>query len=347
MTLTSLKRHTQRFSKATLLLAVVPTAGIALICAVICGGCSDQAETSLGTAGASAGGMNMTGTAGTTAGAGGAGAAIGGSAGASAGSPGAGSGAGGEGGAGSGAGGASGVGGSAGSAGASAGGGGGAAPIDHNAPGVIVVLGSSTAAGTGPKDPKNAWVERYRAYLKTNFPKFVLTNIAVGGFSTYNMQPSDYVPPAGGPAKPDTGHNISKALSLKPNAIVINMPTNDTEYGYSAAVQLANFDRVTALAAKNGVSCWVTTSQPRNFSKQAANVIQAKHLVLFAVRDAINQKYGDHALDLWTGFADAEGNIKAIYSAGDGTHMNDEAHALIANVVIAAKIPEAILAKGP
>ena len=331
------------YSKAAFWFAIVLTAGIAFGSAVGCTSCSDQAESSSGagsagngsaagasgaSAGTGAGGANASasrgggaGSAGASAGSAGASASSAGSAGASAGSAGAGAGAGG-------------------------GGGGGSAPLNHDAPAVIVVLGSSTAAGTGPKDPKNAWVERYRAYLTTNFPKFELTNLAVGGYSTYHVQPTDYVPPAG-PAKPDIARNISKALSLKPDAIIINMPTNDTEYGYSLAVQMANFDRVTTLAAQNGVPCWVTTSQPRDFGGQGRDIIQAKHLVLFAVRDAIKQKYADRSLDFWTGFADADGNIEETWSAGDGTHMNDDAHAQLVKVVIDAKIPDAILGKRP
>ena len=148
--------------------------------------------------------------------------------------------------------------------GTSGGSSGGAAAIDHNAVGAIVVLGSSTAAGTGPTDPKNAWVERYRAYLKTEFPMFVLTNLAVGGYATADIQPSDYQNPG------KAGHNITAALNLAPNAIIINMPTNDTEYGVSANAQMVNFARVTDLATKSGVPCWVTTSQPRDFKGESA-----------------------------------------------------------------------------
>lgn len=222
----------------------------------------------------------------------------------------------------------------------------GTAPIDNEAQGVIVVLGSSTAAGTGPKLPANAWVERYRAYLKAHFPKFTLTNLAVGGYTTYQMQPSDYAPPGNLP-KPDKNHNITAALALRPNAIIINMPSNDTNANYPAADQLANFDRVTTLAAQSGASCWVTTSQPRNFTGDSDAVQQTKHGLLMTVRDAIEQKYGDHTLDFWTKFADPQGNIKDMYGAGDGTHMNDDAHALLVQAVIKAKIPEAVLAKKP
>ena len=53
--------------------------------------------------------------------------------------------------------------------------------VDRSQPGVIVVLGSSTSAGIGPRDPKNAWVARYQRYLAEQFPSFTLTNLAVGG----------------------------------------------------------------------------------------------------------------------------------------------------------------------
>jgi lysophospholipase L1-like esterase len=211
-------------------------------------------------------------------------------------------------------------------------------------PGVIVVLGSSTAAGLGPEQPENAWVERYRAYLKARFPKFRLTNLAVGGYTTYQMQPSDYAPPGNLP-KPDKRHNITAALALKPDAIIINMPSNDSNANYPAADQMANFDRVTKLAEQHGASCWVTTSQPRNFTGDSSALKQTKQRLLVTVRDAIKQEYGGRALDFWTRFADASGNIEAAYDAGDGTHLNDDAHARLARRIIDAKIPEAVLAQ--
>lgn len=236
--------------------------------------------------------------------------------------------------------------GAAGASGATSGGSAGSAGtagIDHDAPGVIVVLGSSTSAGTGPKDPANAWVERYRSYLKTEFPNFKLTNLAVGGYTTYQIQPSDFVPPAGRP-QPDKAKNITLALTLKPDALIINMPTNDTNANYSAADQLANFDRVTQLAKQNNIASWVTTTQPRNFAGDPPATQQTKWALLISMRDSLKQKYGDHTLDFWTQFAEPGGKIKAMWDAGDGTHMNDAAHALLVQEVIDAKIPEKILA---
>ncbi len=214
--------------------------------------------------------------------------------------------------------------------------GGPAAPVNH-APGVIVVLGSSTAAGSGPRKPENAWVWLYAAYLKRQFPKFALTNLAVGGHTTYQMQPSDYAAPAGRPA-PDPEHNVTRALSLDPDAIIINMPTNDQAGGFSLAEQLANYDRVTRLATERGAQVWVTTSQPRDFASAADRA------GLVATKNALKQHYGGHALDFRTQFADADGKIKGIYNSGDGVHLNDAAHALLAQQVINAKIPQATIA---
>lgn len=218
----------------------------------------------------------------------------------------------------------------------------GSAQLDRNAQGVIVVLGSSTSAGVGPSEAENAWVERYRAYLEREFPKLELTNLAVGGYTTYHIQPSDYSPGGNLPA-PDKKRNITMALSLQPHAIIINMPSNDANANYSTADQMANFDRITELARQRGVPCWVTTTQPRNFQDDSPAVRQAKHDSLITVRDAIKQKYGDRSIDFWTKFAEADGNIKARYGHPDGTHMNDAAHALLVQETIKAKIPEAVI----
>lgn len=108
---------------------------------------------------------------------------------------------------------------------------------------------------------------------------------------------------------------------------------------------MANYERVTSLARQNGVVCWVTTTQPRNFGADSADVATAKRAGLMAGRDAIQAKYTDHILDFWNGFAEADGKIKASFDSGDGTHMNDSAHALLAERVIAAKVPEALISQ--
>jgi lysophospholipase L1-like esterase len=228
--------------------------------------------------------------------------------------------------------------GAAGTGGAASGGmpgSGGNLPVDRDLPGKIVVLGSSTSAGTGPKDPKNAYVVRYQAYLAQQFPHFTLVNLAVGGQNTYHIQPTGFTPPANRPA-PVEGKNITAALALQPNAIVVNMPSNDTAANVTTSEQLANFERVADLANAAHVLLWVTTTQPRDFGN-AAQITEQQQ-----VRDAILTSYAPRTLDFWTPFATAEGKTKPEYGAGDGIHLNDAAHAILLDIVVAAQIPQTV-----
>ena len=101
-----------------------------------------------------------------------------------------------------------------------------------------------------------------------------------------------------------------------------------------ASEQLANYDRVATLANAAHVSLWVSTPQPCNFDDAA----QLDGLM--RMRDAIAQKFAPRALDFWTPFATPKGSIEASYNAGDGTHLNDAAHGILAQIVESARIPE-------
>ena len=114
------------------------------------------------------------------------------------------------------------------------------------------------------------------------------------------------------------------------------MPSNDGAEGFSVAEQLANFDRVAALARGAGVPLWLSTSQPRNFSQAAQLDAQVR------LKDAILREYTPRTLDFWTPFATPARTLKPQYDAGDGTHLNDRAHGILLEIVIAAHIPEAV-----
>lgn len=194
----------------------------------------------------------------------------------------------------------------------------------------IVVLGSSTAEGTGPSDRNNAWVNRYHAYLQSIHPQSIVTNLARGGYTTYQIMPSGNVPPAGRPA-PDVERNITKALSLKPSAIILNLPSNDATSGYAVKDQLTNYDAVLAQADAATVPVWITTTQPRNLS-------DAQRQNLMAMRDSTFARYGDRAIDFWNEIAETSGRIKSVYDSGDGIHLNDAAHGVLFERVVAANV---------
>jgi lysophospholipase L1-like esterase len=209
------------------------------------------------------------------------------------------------------------------------------APAVRSAPKTLVVLGSSTSAGTGPSDVREAYVPRYQAYLARQFPDFRLVNLAVGGQTTYHVQPSGFVPPAHRPA-PAIGHNISAALALAPDAVLVNLPSNDAASDIPATEQLENFARIAQLASEAHVKLWLTTTQPRNFSP-AQIAIQRQ------VRDVILKRYSSRALDFWTPFAKPSGSIDPAYDCGDGVHLDAAAHSVLLKIVVAAKLPEAVL----
>lgn len=190
----------------------------------------------------------------------------------------------------------------------------------------VVVLGSSTAEGVGASHPDSAWVNRYRRHARRAFPGLRVTNLARGGYTTYHLLPDGRVTPPGRPA-PDPERNISQAVRLHPDAIVINLPSNDAAYGHTVGEQLENYDEILATAAADKIDVWVTTTQPRNLSV-------AGRRNLMAVRDSTHARYGDFALDFWTTLATAEGTIAARFDSGDGIHLNDRGHAILCDRVL-------------
>lgn len=198
----------------------------------------------------------------------------------------------------------------------------------------IVVIGSSTAAGTGANPPDSAWVNLYRDYLQGINPANEVINLAMGGYQTYNLMPSGFKPPRYR-AHPDTLRNISKALSLRPDGIILNLPSNDAAAGFSLEEQLANFDTIAQTAAQANIPIWICTTQPRSFSAD-------KILTQLVVRDSILQNFGDKAIDFWSGVAGPEGLIGLSFNSGDGIHLNNAGHRVLFESVQARNIPEVL-----
>lgn len=200
----------------------------------------------------------------------------------------------------------------------------------------FVVLGSSTAAGAGANPSDSSWVNRYRDHLQSLNPSNQLTNLAQGGFTTYRLMPTGYVPPANRPS-PDVTRNITAGLALNPDAIIVNLPSNDVSSGYTVAEQLDNFDTIVNRAQAAGVPIWICTTQPKNYGGNQINIQKQMD-----VRDSIWAKYSPRVLDFWTGLADSTNQIAAFYDSGDGTHLNNSGHYLLYTRAVAGAIPDAL-----
>lgn len=190
----------------------------------------------------------------------------------------------------------------------------------------IVVLGSSTAAGTGPSTSDSTWVNRYRKFLQQINPGNQVTNLGVGGTTTYHIMPDWFTPPAFR-ASPSITKNVSAAIALGADAIIINMPSNDASNNIGLNEQMANFTTIAAVADSVNIPVWVCTTQPKNYSNPVQIQIQLD------VRDSIISYFGKRAIDFWTGIANSSNTIDSIYDSGDGTHLNDLAHRVLYNRV--------------
>lgn len=196
---------------------------------------------------------------------------------------------------------------------------------------VFVVLGSSTAAGTGASSTATSWVGKFRTYVQSIEPNALVVNLAVGGYTTYHVMPTGFVPPAGRPM-PSPNNNITRALTYNPWAIILNLPSNDAANNYSVEEQMSNFSTILGLAASNNISYRVTTTQPRNFQNPA----QLQNLL--DVRTAIMNTFGDKAVNVFDELANPDGTIKTIYNSGDGIHLNDAGHNFIYQQIVGSGI---------
>lgn len=196
----------------------------------------------------------------------------------------------------------------------------------------VVVIGSSTAAGWGPEDISDAWANRYRVYLQGINPFDELANLGDPGKSTYQLMPDGNQPALSGRPLPLENANVSAALALQPDRIIVNLPSNDALNGYGVAEQMANFSVMYNEAQSQGVEMWIMTTQPRDFG--VGQQVQ-KTAIQTQVRDDILAIYGSDAIDVWTTLAQADGRIESIYDSGDGTHLSTEGHSIIYDRVIA------------
>jgi lysophospholipase L1-like esterase len=203
----------------------------------------------------------------------------------------------------------------------------------------IVVLGSSTAYGDGLPTRDSAWTFRFARYLKANHNAAdTVINLAIGGYTTQHIMPDGTLPytSLGNTFYVDVQRNITKALSLNPDAIIINMPTNDQARGFPLTKQTANYLAMKQLAAQYHVPLWVTTTQPRG------NLGYAAAISLRQMRDTIITYFGTKAIDFYTGLATGPGFIEPAYNSGDDVHFNAAGQKILFDRVVAAAIPDSL-----
>jgi hypothetical protein len=76
-----------------------------------------------------------------------------------------------------------------------------------------------------------------------------------------------------------------------------------------------------------GKTCYITTTQPRHTFPFNSLAVRQK---LRTIRDSILLQFGYYAIDFWGGLTDPTTlTILPAYDAGDGIHLNDDAHQIL------------------
>jgi hypothetical protein len=153
-------------------------------------------------------------------------------------------------------------------------------------------------------------------------------NLAAGGYTTYHVLPTGQAPPPGRPA-PDPARNITAAIALRPDAIVVNLPSNDVALGYTVEEQLRNYDTLRAVA--DTIPLWIATPQPRNLGAAGRGL-------LMVMRDSTLARYAPRTIDFWTVLASPDGTIEPAFDSGDGIHLNSAGHRILFERAVAARI---------
>lgn len=190
----------------------------------------------------------------------------------------------------------------------------------------VVILGSSSAAGDGAKPLDSAWAYRIQGVVNGNGTKANFINLAVVGYTTYQALPTGYHT-ANRPA-PDSNFNITKALSLKPNLVILSFPSNDIADNFTGTETMKNYASITHLLDSAKVQYIIFGNQPRNFSNYSQRLREK------TLNDTIRNVYTAHVNDFFSALSTNTYLINPIYSAGDGIHLNNSGQALIMNATL-------------
>lgn len=205
----------------------------------------------------------------------------------------------------------------------------------------ITILGSSTAAGNGATVSDSAWVYRLQASFRKNTSDGVDTiidNRAVPGYYTYNGLPTGYSLPANRTSyAPDPLRNVTYILNdaVKPDIVILSYPSNDVFLSsYDPKETMDNLRLMVQQLSAAGITCYVSSSQPRN------DAVDAQRLILKQLVDSANVNFGNYAINFWDDLVttDGQNRLKAEVNSGDGIHPNNLGHRLLFQQVQAKNI---------
>lgn len=199
-----------------------------------------------------------------------------------------------------------------------------AAAISIRYPARWLVLGSSSAAGAGASRYRHSWAGQLAAEVTDNGAE--LTNIARGGYTTYQALSSDCEVDATRP-QPDPLHNIDRAIELGADIVIVSFPSNDAALGYSAEEAAANILLLRAQLAQHNTPLLVLSAQPRALTAQ-------KQALLVKFNQLLQPLLGPCFVDVFSQLQATDLKLLPQYDSGDGVHLNDAGHTVVYQALV-------------
>lgn len=193
----------------------------------------------------------------------------------------------------------------------------------------IVWIGSSTLAGTGASPQQDSSVvARVLAFGNTYSLTNSSTNLALGGTSIFGAMPTGYTP-TGGQDAPDPARNVTAALNLNPDVIIIGYPSNDYDALTINEIIFA-YETITDTILGRGKRPVILTTQPREAFATAGR------LRLREIEDSLmlRPKTAPYVVPTHVALTGYDRQT-ALYNAGDNIHQNNTGHRVIAYNLIA------------
>lgn len=199
-----------------------------------------------------------------------------------------------------------------------------AGEVDDTVPFHMVVIGSSTAAGFGASRDGTAWADLVHATMTERAPAaFTLTNLAVGGHTTADLQPGSGV-----------RGNVDDAIALAPQLLVVGLGgSNDLSGEMTTDRFVAELEQVRGAAESAGIPTFFMGTLPKNLTPWDRELLKEWDAAM-AARFGTCWVPGDGApheqcfIGVFDVLADAALGLAPEYDSGDG-HPNDAGHALL------------------
>lgn len=192
----------------------------------------------------------------------------------------------------------------------------------------VVLIGSSSAAGAGASADSRSYAGRLASWLAQYAPGSCIQDLAVGGYTTYQLRPSDMGREAGHPGV-DSARNVDAALSLSPSLLIIHLPSNDVAAGYPLASSLRNIEAMLDRARSRGVAVAVVGPHPRGFTGGRKDSLARWAAILDTLSRA-------ERIVVWDSLSRDSQSLRPGVRA-DGVHFNDSGHAIVFRQIVRSR----------